>query len=146
MLAHYIHRRLLPSFNKNGILTCDSEIIEGSWRCQLVFRFLQNIEKGGKHAQKPSIFIVLLAFAMINFFLLAILHCNWLKIMVIVSDLDLHSLASMLDRNKNRKKPCILKRCETITSRQQAVKKLKQTFCERLICTVLFPVFLKLYE
>lgn len=89
MLAHYIHRRLLPSFNKNGILTCDSEIIEGSWRCQLVFRFLQNIERGGKHAQKPSIFIVLLAFAIIYFFLLAILHCNWLKIMVIVSDLEL---------------------------------------------------------
>lgn len=47
-------------------------IVMGSWKCQLVFHFLKNIERGGKHAQKPSIVIVLLAFA-IFFFLCNIL-------------------------------------------------------------------------
>lgn len=51
---------------------CDGEFIEGSWKCQLVFHFLKNIGRGGKHAQKPSIVIVLLAFA-IFFFLCNIL-------------------------------------------------------------------------
>lgn len=57
-----------------------------------MFHFLKNIERGGKHAQKPSIVIVLLAFA-IFFFL-----CNILPFYIVtghmVSDLELHSLIS----------------------------------------------------
>lgn len=106
MLAHYIHRRLLPSFNKNGILTCDSEIIEGSWRCQLnCVPFSIEYWKRRETCSKTINFYCFVGFCNNLFFSSsAILHCNWLKIMVIVSDLELHSLASMLDRNKNRRK------------------------------------------
>lgn len=64
--------------------------------------FLKNIERGGKHAQKPSIVIVLLAFAIFFFFFVT--SCHFTLLLVIVSDLELHSLASMLNRKKKHEK------------------------------------------
>lgn len=67
-----------------------------------MFHFLKNIERGGKHAQKPSIVIVLLAFAIFFFF---VTSCHFTLLLVIVSDLELHSLISKhAEQKKNHEK------------------------------------------
>lgn len=66
-----------------------------------MFHFLKNIERGGKHAQKPSIVIVLLAFA-IFFFLCNILPFYIVTGHYIVSDLELHSLISKHAEQKKK--------------------------------------------
>lgn len=81
---------------------CDGEFIEGSWKCQLVFHFLKNIERGGKHAQKPSIVIVLLAL-ILQYFFFFVTSCHFTLLLVIVSDLKLHSLISK--HAEQKKKP-----------------------------------------
>lgn len=64
-----------------------------------MFHFLKNIERGGKHAQKPSIVIVLLAFAIFFFF---VTSCHFTLLLVIVSDLELHSLISKHAEQKKK--------------------------------------------